>query len=386
MKTKFGFIKELLESKLIPSNQREKIFELASKELGLDSNLENRVEKIEDVIFKIHEKPPIKDHVESDDPLNFKYINPSDLYSALLAYNQDPILKTTCHPMSTSNIEYLLTITNKSEYDFNNHLEAVKFSFERFSKNYRLTSKMYTLIKYYLNGGGFWSGQNVSFSWNDPGLREWSVNNPKMVPNPEESLVELNENEGFRLLNPFISDLTGQTVESFNDLVIFFKSLWHIKKDNPLQQIIEKQNLDKNFGTWANFQFVNFSQTINLYTDVDKLIQAYREIIKLIKKNSGDEMQTIELSFYESESKKILSIYQRNTYWNKSVLDTVERPFGNDFPPIIKNQINGLCDLHIEARFENNCFYHVNLWDGNQRESYPIEEIDGVKYLLILKK
>ena len=48
MKTKFGFIKELLESKLIPSNQREKIFELASKELGLDSNLENRVEKIED--------------------------------------------------------------------------------------------------------------------------------------------------------------------------------------------------------------------------------------------------------------------------------------------------------------------------------------------------
>ena len=106
---------------------------------------------------------------------------------------------------------------------------------------------------------------------------------------------------------------------SFNDLVIFFKSLWHIKKDNPLQQIIEKQNIDKNFGTWANFQFVNFSQTINLYTDVDKLIQAYREIIKLIKKNSGDEMQTIELSFYESESKKILSIYQRNTFWNKSV-------------------------------------------------------------------
>jgi hypothetical protein len=424
MKTKLGFIKELLESKLIPSNQREKIFELASKELGLDSNLENRVEKIENQLSEFREKLPFSNETEieyefskirkkvivsidedregeiirnpekptipdtgvSEVKLDINYINPLDLYNALLAYNQDPILKTTCHPMSTSNIEYLLTITNKSEYDFNNHLEAVKFSFERFSSKYSLTSKMYSLIKGYLYGGKAWSGQNILFSWNDETLKEWSKNNPKMVPNPEVSLAELNSNEGFRLLNPFISDLTGQTVESFNDLVIFFKSLWHIKKDNPLQQIIEKQNMDKNYGSWANFHFVNFSQTTNLYTDVDKLIQAYREIIKLIKENSSEGRQDIELSFFENDSKKIFSIYQRNTIWNKSVSDTVERPFGNDFPPIIKNQINGLCDLHIEARFENNSFYHVNLWDGKQRESNPIDEIDGVKYLLILKK
>ena len=386
MKTKLGFIKELLESKLIPSNQREKIFELASKELEIDCNLENRVEKLEDEILKIRDKPTVGDKGEYTDLLDLKYINPIDLYNALLAYNQDSILKTTCHPMSTSSVDFLLTRTNNLEYDFNEHLEVIKVRFEQFSSNYSLTSKMYSLIKNYLNGGKAWSGQNVSFSWNDNSLKQWAINNPKMVPNPEDSIAELNGNEGFRLLNPFISDLTGQTVESFNDLVIFFKSLWHIKKENPLQQIIEKQNIVKNYGSWANFQFVNFSQMMNLYTDVDKLIQAYREIIKLIKNNSGEGMQIIELSFFEQDSKKIFSIYQRNTIWNKSVSDTVERPFGDDFTPIVKNQINGLCDLHIEARFENDYCYHVNLWDGTKRESYPIKEIDGVKYLLILKK
>lgn len=386
MKTKLEFIKELLESKFISSNHREKIFELASKEFGLKSNLENRVEKIEEVVFKIHKNPPVKDYGVSEDPLDFNYKNPIDLYNALLAYNQDPILKTTCHPMSTSNIDDLLTRTNNLTYDFNEHLELIKISFEQFSSNFALTSQMYSLIRNYLIDGKAWSGQNVSFSWNDKSLKEWSIKNSNLVPNPEDSVAELNGNEGFRLSNPFISDLTGQTVESFNDLVIFFKSLWHVKKDNPLQQILEKQNIDKNYVSWANFQFVNFSQTINLYTDVDKLIQAYREIIKLIKNNSHEGMQTIELSFFEQDSKKIFSIYQRNTIWNKSVSDTVERPFGNDFPPIIKNQINGLCDLHIEARFENDCFFHINLWDGLPRNSYSIDEIDGVKYLLILKK
>jgi hypothetical protein len=51
-KTKYDFIKELLEDKKINQNQRERILELASKEINLEGTLEERVQKIEEIIFK----------------------------------------------------------------------------------------------------------------------------------------------------------------------------------------------------------------------------------------------------------------------------------------------------------------------------------------------
>jgi hypothetical protein len=54
--------------------------------------------------------------------------------------------------------------------------------------------------------------------------------------------------------------------------------------------------------------------------------------------------------------------------------------------PLIENQINGLCDLHIRAKFENNQNYELNLWDGKERKAKLIPMFDGVQYLLILKK
>lgn len=49
---KYDFIKELLEDKRIQQNQRERILELASREISLEGTLEERVQKIEEVIFK----------------------------------------------------------------------------------------------------------------------------------------------------------------------------------------------------------------------------------------------------------------------------------------------------------------------------------------------
>ena len=181
--------------------------------------------------------------------------------------------------------------------------------------------------------------------------------------------------------------LTNKPIRNFNELVLYFKSLWHIKDDNPLKRILEKRNADKKYEEWANIQFINFSQTLNLFTDVEKLVQAYSIIFDLIKEKRNLNHQEIMISFYEDDLKrKILSIYQLNTFWKKSISDTIERPFGNSMLPLINNQINGLCDLHIHAKFEDNQNYEVNLWNGKARNAKPIPMFDGVKYLLILKK
>jgi hypothetical protein len=386
-KTKYDFIKELLEDKKINQNQRERILELASREIGLEGTLEGRVQKIEDIIFNDTSSGNTPPPDNPPEPQNLpKYIDPSNLYNALLAYNQNPILKTTCHPISSANIEVLVDQSCITEYDYKKHLELIKLNFEELAKKEKFTRKMYALINNYLTGEGTWSSQNIRENWSIKDLEDWANRNPNIVPNPEDSLIEAMGNEGYPLEKPFVSKLTNNTIRNFSELVLFFKSLWHIKDDNPLQLILEKRNLDYKYDEWANIQFINFSQTLNLFTDVDKLVQAYSKIIGLIKEKSNPNHQEIVISFYEEAPKKILSIHQLNTYWKKPISDTIERPFGNSMLPIIEKQINGLCDLHIRAKFEDNQNYEVNLWNGKERNAKPIPMFDGVEYLLILKR
>jgi hypothetical protein len=386
-KTKYDFIKELLEDKKNNQSQRVRILELASREISLEGTLEERVQKIEDIIFNDN---PIGKSPPPDNPPETKnlpeYIHPINLYNALLAYNQNRILSTTCHPISRENIDVIVLQSASSEYDFKKHLELVKLNFKELAKYEKFTKTMYALINNYLTGEGTWSSQNIKVSWCNKEIEDWANRNPNIVPNPDDILIEANRNEGYKLEGVFISKLTNKPIRNFSELVLFFKSLWHIKDDNPLQRILEKRNVDYKYEEWANIKFINFSQTLNLFTDVDKLVQAYSKIIGLIKEKSNPNNQEIVISFYEEASKKVLSIHQLNTYWKKTISDTIERPFGNSMLPIIEKIINGLCDLHIRAKFEDNQNYEVNLWNGKERNAKPIPIFDGVEYLLILKK
>lgn len=386
-KTKYDFIKEILEENKINQNQRERILELALREIGLEGTLEDRLQKIEEIIF--NGNTPDNTHTTDNPPppKNYPdYIDPINLYNALLAYNENPILRTTCHPMSRENLEVIIDKSGSNSYDYKKHLALIKLNFEELAKNQNFTTKMYMLIKNYLTGEGTWSSQNINISWSNKYLEDWSNRNPYMVPNPEDSLIEDTKNEGYKLEIEFISKLTNKPIRNFSELVIFFKSFWHIKDDNPLQRIFEKRNADYKYEEWADIQFVNFSKTINLFTDVDKLVQAYSKTIDLIKRNSNKNHQEIQISYYVEDSKKILSIHQLNAYWKKSILDTIERPFGNEMHSLIELQINGLCDLYIRAKFNDNESYEVNLWNGKERLAKSISTFDGVEYLLILKK
>jgi hypothetical protein len=387
VKTKYDFIKEILEDKKIKQNQRERILELASKEISLEGTLEERVQKIEDIIFSDNHLGHTAVNINPSEPENTpEYIDPINLYNALLAYNQNRILSTTCHPISRENIDVIVHQSASIKYDFKKHLELVKLNFKELAKNEKFTTQMYSLIKNYLTGEGTWSSQSIKDSWSNKDLENWANRNPNFVPNPDDILIEASENEGYKLEREFISKLNNKPIRNFSELVLFFKSLWHIKDDNPLQRILEKRNVDYKYEEWANIRFINFSHTLNLFTDVDKLVQAYSKIIGLIKENSTLNHQEIVISFYEEASKKILSIHQLNAYWKKPISDTIERPFGNSMLPIIEKQINGLCDLHIRAKFEDNQNYEVNLWNGKERKAKPIPMFDGVEYLLILKK
>ena len=63
----------------------------------------------------------------------------------------------------------------------------------------------------------------------------------------------------------------------------------------------------------------------------------------------------------------------------KNVLERI----GEDQSNLIQSQINGLCDLFIEADFGQGEYARVNLWDEEaEMKATRINEMNGVKYIL----
>ena len=183
--------------------------------------------------------------------------------------------------------------------------------------------------------------------------------------------------------------MSGQPIRNFNGLVIYFKSLFHIRRDNSLKSILRynNQNIEKDYEGKIHITLdeSKFPDNIELLTDVDKLLQGYKQILKICILNQNKEfgeITEIELSFYEEENHTFFCIHHKNNKYGKTVKNTIER-IGKDQKKLIKNQINGLCDLFVEADFGENNYYRINLWDENsQMESNKIDRIDGVKYLM----
>jgi hypothetical protein len=418
---KFDFINDLLSSKKIKIEEKNRILNLTKTELkSFDSEnekIKKRIDNIEDKIKKLEGKtkndnPPdttsieqqqnelpkyqnqkeLKKNEPSNTPLP-KYINPfanNGMSRFLKAYNENPILNSTCHEIDDEDsLKRLLEHFNSSEYNFNIHLERIKKEFEKLTKEYNINTKIYSLIKGYIYGGVKWSTDIIEMSWSENALLLWTQNNSRCIPNPGINFIEKYEQEGYSLTNPFVSSLTGQNITTFSDFVILFKSMFHINSNNSLKKNITRINEIKNFINWADIDINEnkFGENIHLYTDVDKLIQAYVKLIELIKSINIEfninERPKIIISFFEQEKDILFSIHHINATYKKSLMSTLNHPFGQSMPPIIERQINGLCNLDVKADFGNNDFAKINLWDGSPiRVVEKFEEFKGVEYIL----
>jgi hypothetical protein len=124
---------------------------------------------------------------------------------------------------------------------------------------------------------------------------------------------------------------------------------------------------------------------VEFFTDVDKLLQSYKKIISIIIDVSDIhrlDRPIVELSLNEVNNKVLFSIHHKNTTYKKTIKNTLER-IGQKHSELIKNQINGLCNLYIQADFDNNEFARINLWDGKERNAEIIDKVIGVNYQLI---
>ena len=321
--------------------------------------------------------------------LKLSYISPKQLKQFLLDFNQDEILKYTCHLIDNDEaIKQICSETQCPNYIFEEHSKLIVARFNTLKKRYNWPNyKIVSQINAYFTGviGGKitrWSSNEIGDNWNDVNIRRWAKENPGIVPNPGSNIARKQKNNGYTLPKAFIANHTGKRIFRFSDLVLFFKSQFHLRRDNSLRNIIKHITCNRN-DIEIYFSEDRFYDNIELFTDVDKLVQAFNRIIDVCVENSEKDIKPkIEISFFNDELFTFFVIHHMNTEYGKSLKDVLER-IGEQHSALIKNQVNGLCDLYLEANFGQGNYARINLWDEKEKmESQKIEKIEGVKYIL----
>lgn len=420
-KSKYDFIKELLDDKRVKQNHRERILELASREISLEGTLEQRIQKIEEIIFN---KPDNKDTLTTtagtvswddmeeliDEEINNKteatyilsnntnnlpkYLNPYYLYKFLSEYNQNQILRTTCHDIDTNEIESIIEFCKTENYIFEEHLKAIQEAYANHALKHPAPRQIKALIRTYLTGkdyygkiGKSWSNE-IKINWSSNEVQEWAQKNRKTPPNLNEGIAAAKEIELLEF-SQIDTAITANPVQNFTQLVLHFKNLFHVKSGlQSLKEIIRRVNSEKSWYEKVDIEFDEhkFINNLEHFTDVEKLIQAYNKIIGLIiEQHKPAEKHKVKLRYFEENKNMIFSIHHLNSVYNKTVDNTIER-LGQTYTSLIKNQINGLCNLYLKADFGNKQFAEINLWNGKDRENRPLNDFQGVEHIMEFPK
>ncbi len=379
-KNKYDFITDLLETQKLNVAQKERILKLASKELNntdsSTSEIEERLKIIEEKLG-FSEPDIIDDKIEdqnstTSDTANIppNYFNPSELYKYLFAYNQNSILKSTCHEIDSDELESIIEYCGTKEYVFEKHLEKIIEAFDQHNKKYFAQGKLTSFIRGYLTGKDYygkplsegWSSNKISFSWSSPELKDWSINNKNVPPNIDEGLMNRIENTGYELGKPVLLR-NGDLISGFNDLVIHFKKQFHIRRDNSLRNIIIRENETKKWDNQIDFDITpeGFPDRVEFFTNVDKLVNAYNGVIKLILEQNETNKPEVKLTLIEGPSGITFSILHKNSLFGKSVRNLTDRP-GQTYANLIRLHLNGLCNFYVNADFENDGSYLIELW------------------------
>ncbi|MBK8405433.1 MAG: hypothetical protein IPL25_15575 [Saprospiraceae bacterium] len=398
-KTKYDFIKELLEHKKINQNHRERIQELASKEINLEGTLEELVQRIEEIKFK----DKMDSHIEivevrpSEQKSNHlpQYLNPYHLYRFLFEYNQNPILRTTCHDIDANELKSILEFCKTESYIFKEHLKSIITAYEEHEKAYSAPRQIKALIRGYLTGKDYngkiigWSSKNIKINWNSRELSIWASQNSNIPPNSSNFLLRERMVSSFKIDPQIKSPITEKVIQTFTQLVLHFKNLFHLKSGpQSLKEIIQRINIEKGWCDQVDFEINNreFSNNLEHFVDIEKLMQAYNKIIELIiEQHKVNEKPKVTLKYYEKNQIVLFSIHHLNGVYNKTAENTVER-LGQTYASLIKNQINGLCNLRMKADFGNEKYAEVNLWDGLERAITEIPHFGGVEHFFEFPK
>ncbi len=422
MKTKSDFIKALLAEKNLRSQEREKIIQLGIKEIGEERDnailkvidntkirlhadiekLESKVDTLisenkfltQNVILPGKSKNAKTESFKDNKRGRPKYFNPYWTYKFLQDYNQNPILKSTCHEIDTNEIRTICKYCETTTYNFKSHLNKILEEAEKHIKK-NAPPFIKAMILAYLTGKDIqkndqaWSEDNIKINWRSESVLNYSKSY-KIPPNLSRQLQK-KENLPNLKIDSFKSKINGSLVQNFRELTLHFKNLIHIRSDNSLKSVVN--NINRKYEYDRKIDFIindeEFPTNIELFTDVDKVTQAYNEIINLIITiHQTTELPKVQLKFFETEESVKFSIHHLNSIYRKSYEVFKNRPIGQVYENLIKNQIHGVMNFYLKAELIGNQHISVNLYNGKKMiiDSENLPGFQGVEHIFEFKK
>jgi hypothetical protein len=335
VKNKYDFIRQMLLNKKINQDQRGRILELASREINLHGTLEERVRKIEEILFNnnVEINNEMNETLEVDKKVDNlpDYINAYHLYKFLFEYNQNPVLRSTCHDLDSGSIEKIVDYSESESYCFSKHLIKIIENYSEHERKYKAPPKIKALIRGYLTGKDYygnelitgWSSGGIKVNWSSSELVHWTSKHNGFPPNINQELAGDKEIDLFPIIPQITSPISYEAIQNFTQLVLHFKNLFHLKSGvQSLKAILDRFNKLKKWREKIDFDKteIQFSDNLEHFTDVDRLTQAYNKLLDLIvKQHITVDKPKVKLRYYEENQKIYLSIHHLNGKYNKTL-------------------------------------------------------------------
>jgi hypothetical protein len=416
-KNKADFIADLLRQKKMSTTSKDRAFRLTVQEInkleGDAAEIYEELVNLRDNAFHNAKKEPLPastgnfiktkidltvdekvDAISTDEigrnidngphrlPIHLTYVNPRNTANFLLAYNQNIFLKSTTHNIDSNLLLSINEYLNINSYNFSLHLDAIQNAFYAIYERYKpINHGLYGKVVAYLFGNKPWTINNIIQSWASADLKIWAEKNDGMCPNPESDVHSDPYSFG-RLKLP-----DGTSIKNQCELVLYFKNQVTVRSSNSLFDLCAEWNF--RFREKVVFDLAGMPKSIEFFTDVEKLQQAYTKIISLFIECSGSAVKPIiSLTMGEQirngEKVIVFSITHKNSVFQRTIDSTITR-YGKTFTELIKNQINGLCDWEISAEFEGNQYGKLSIWPWVNGYT-PLNSFNGVQYDLIFYK
>ncbi len=396
--------------------QRERFLKLASEEISKTKPTNEELwEEIEKIRQELNAQKFDEVVVSPDEEVEvhykeIEYKDPKILNQFLIAFNSDSILKYTCHlidkdalesinkqlskikrgykPPSTGKLKARdLPQSNGNEYDYQKHLKLIKNNYYNLVQQYAVDKNIQGKIGEYLsdymadNELKGWSEDKIRINWSETGLQEWCHNNPGKCPNPDPGL----KYAGYEFAPVELKN--GDTLNNFSDVVLLFKKQIQFRASHSLKSCLQRINY--NFKDEADIDITNVQENIELFTDTEKVLQAYTKVIVMSiefhKETQPTTKPVFQISFKEEGRAQNAGIFLRvhhiNSSFGKTVNNLIDR-LGEKMSVLIEKQVNGLCDFSITADFKNKEYCELRIWPTPREIIKEHKEFDGVSFNL----
>ena len=391
MQNKGDFIIELLTSKKLSTNDRERILKLSAKEFEKNDQEYHRIlneieglkkiylseqnkltSKIELILEDISESKvcqknnvePTKSNPPTGDKVKEKKLahNPNEVTKFLKNFEENTALKFSTHIWDKT--DFLLSFT-----DFINKLNEEKKIY-RFQELFNYNRQLYNLLNYFLFTPNTPLTQDVPvYGWNNEELKDlkigwqfpnevlkkWSIENFDEQTNPEnkkypmEMIVPIDLKPSIRIKN--------KEIHSFEDVVNIFKTEIQFRNDEDnlftaVDFLIKKHKLTNSDLSIEKLKKLHF------YTYTKGVISAVDSIFRSFVKNN-ESLKDVSFEVKSQENCIEIQIIHLNSFASKLIeRENPNKFFSGDSIAMI-NHLFSLCDYSIISKFNNDSNFEV---------------------------